>query len=216
MRRAGKLLLWGLALLIAIPILLVGTVLLGANTDPGRRLIERVTDSVTSGMVRIEGLAGRFPDAIRVHAVRVSDDKGVWLTLSDAAFDWWPTRLIQGDIAVDRLEAATLAVDRLPESSSEGGGGSMAIPAVHGALSRLRVDRLEIGEAVGGRKMVFAIEGSGAFDTPDTGQAHLVATAVGSGQVSGDHPLDRYAIDVSMDRTRVHATLPCLPPRCPA
>ena len=47
-----------------------------ANTDPGRRFIEQQTASLTGGMVRIQGLAGRFPDALRAEQIQVSDAKG--------------------------------------------------------------------------------------------------------------------------------------------
>lgn len=61
MRRLFKYLAWSIAILIALPILLTGAVLLGANTDPGRRLIEALVSRVTDGAVRLEGLRGRFP-----------------------------------------------------------------------------------------------------------------------------------------------------------
>ena len=43
--------------LIALPLLLVGTVLIVGNTDSGRGLIERTTDRLTAGQVTLQGPA---------------------------------------------------------------------------------------------------------------------------------------------------------------
>jgi hypothetical protein len=51
MRRLFKYLAWTIGILIAIPMLLAGVVLLGANTNPGRRLIETLVQRVTDGTV---------------------------------------------------------------------------------------------------------------------------------------------------------------------
>ena len=64
--------------LLALPVLAVIVILIGANTGPGRRLIETETASLTGGVVRIEGLAGRFPDALRAEQIQVSDANGAW------------------------------------------------------------------------------------------------------------------------------------------
>ena len=105
MRRVLKILAWCLAVLLAIPLLLPAAVLLGANTAPGRRLIETLAPRLSGGMVRIEGLSGRFPDALRAGTVTVADADGVWLTVNDAVLDWSPRHLLEGQVAIERLEA---------------------------------------------------------------------------------------------------------------
>ncbi len=52
-----------------------------ANIGPGRALIKSQTESLTGGIVRIQGLAGRFPDALRVGQIQVSDAKGPYVTI---------------------------------------------------------------------------------------------------------------------------------------
>src|SRR4051812_42550507 len=95
MRRAAK---WGAAIVLivlAIPVLAVALVLAAANIDPGRRFIEREVGSLTSGMVRIQDLAGRFPDALRIGRIQVSDAKGPYITISALTLDWSPLKLIR-------------------------------------------------------------------------------------------------------------------------
>lgn len=202
MRRPLKYLGWGVGILIAIPILLIAVVWLGANTDPGRRLIEALVPGVTGGTVQLEGLRGRFPEALRVRRITVADPKGIWLTVNAAVLDWSPWRLIEGEVAVDRLEAESVAVDRLPASSSGGGGGGL--PPLRGVVSRLHIAQLDIGAAVAGQPIALAVEGAGQLTAPDTGEAHLAITAL---QPHDNAPLDHYLIEASMLPSHLHATL---------
>ena len=120
-----RLLKWAAAavlILLAIPILAVLIVLVVANIDPGRRLIESETASLTGGMVRIEGLAGRFPDALRASQIQVSDAKGPYVTISGLVLDWSPSRLLQRTAQIDLLQADRLDLARLPESESKKSG----------------------------------------------------------------------------------------------
>jgi len=64
MHRAGKILAWVIGTLSRSPILLACVVLIVANTDPGRRLIEAATEWATAGTVKLDGIDGRFPDAL--------------------------------------------------------------------------------------------------------------------------------------------------------
>ena len=105
---------WGLAGLLGLLVLLVAAVLVFANTGPGRRLIETGVASLTGGTVRVAGLAGRFPDAIRVREIALADADGTWLTLGDLRLDWHPLQLASLAIHVTDVEAATIAVARPP------------------------------------------------------------------------------------------------------
>ena len=153
-RRVLKWVVWvGGGLLGSSPcagILVIG-ILIGANTGPGRRLIESETASLTGGMVRIEGLAGRFPGALRADQVQVSDAKGPYVVVSGLILDWSPLRLLQRTAQIDRLRADRLDFSRLPqsESQSSGSGGSLALP-VRVDLRRLHIDRAIVGAAVAG------------------------------------------------------------------
>jgi translocation and assembly module TamB len=202
MRRGSKILGWTVAVLIAVPLLLVAAVLLVGNIAPGRRLIETLAPRISGGMVRIEGLAGRFPDAIQVDMVTVSDANGVWLTVHDAALDWSPRRLVEGEVAIDRLEAQSVILDRLPAAT--GGETSVSIPPPRGVLSRLSVARLEIAPPVAGQPIAVAVQGAGEVLARDTGDAHLAITAL---TPRGGAPPDHYLLAMSVDPAHLHATL---------
>ena len=76
-----------LLVLLGLPVLLVAIAVGLANVDYGRHLIERETASLTGGMVRIDGLTGRFPDALRVGRIEVSDSKGPYVTLTGVVLE---------------------------------------------------------------------------------------------------------------------------------
>jgi len=104
-------------LVLAIPVVAIVTVAVVANVDAGRRLIEQQTASLTGGMVRLQGLSGRFPDALRVAQLQVSDAKGPYVTVNGLALDWSPLKLVHRVAQIDQLQADQLKFDRLPESS---------------------------------------------------------------------------------------------------
>jgi len=166
-------------------------------------LIETLAPRLTGDAVRIEGLAGRFPTAVRIDRLTVADRDGVWLTVDGAALDWSPLRLVQGEVTIGRLEAASVTVGRLPVPASDSSGG-VSMPALRGTLSRLRVARLEIAPAIAGRPIALAVDGAGEIAARDTGEAHLSVAAL---QPRADAPLDHYLIEISIDPAHLHATL---------
>ena len=116
MRRAAKWIGGLVGGLVALPVLL----LLFANTPPGRAAIAWLTPQVTGDSVRLDGLSGRFPDALRAARVELRDARGAYATVDDLVLDWSPLRLLQRRIVIDRLDAARVALLRLPVASSGG------------------------------------------------------------------------------------------------
>ncbi|MCQ8239789.1 translocation/assembly module TamB domain-containing protein [Rhizosaccharibacter radicis] len=160
--RALILLLLGL---LVILLLALGAVLVGANTGPGRRLIERQTASLTGGTVRIEGLSGRFPDALRLRHVEVRDREGAWLSVDDILLDWSPLRLLGLRAVVQQASIGRLAIPRLPVADPNAPPAPAAQPGAKSGLHlgvdlrQLRVGRLEIGAPVAGTAAVLSIDG---------------------------------------------------------
>jgi len=91
-----------LLVLLLLPLVLVAILLVVANTNVGRHLIEQQTASLTGGVVRIQGLAGRFPDALTARQIQVSDAKGPYVTVSDLTLDWSPRMLLDRIAQIDR------------------------------------------------------------------------------------------------------------------
>jgi translocation and assembly module TamB len=165
-----------LLVLLALPVLAVVVALTVANTDFGRRFIQNQTASLTGGMVRIDGLAGRFPDALRVERIQVSDADGPYVTVSGLSLDWSPTRLVRRIAEVDRLHADRLNFDRLPKSdarsSGDSGGGSFDLP-LQIDLRDLKIDQALIGAPVAGVAASLALDGSANLTTLTEGTVIL-------------------------------------------
>lgn len=106
MRRPTKALVWTLGILLGVPMLLMAVVLLAANIQPGRDFIERMVPKVTDGDVRLQGLGGHFPAALRAARIEVRDTEGAWLVIENLTLDWAPSRLLVGEALID-LVAAT-------------------------------------------------------------------------------------------------------------
>ncbi|MGH7095180.1 MAG: hypothetical protein ACREFB_16825, partial [Stellaceae bacterium] len=193
MRRAGKLALAAAGLVVGLPLLGLGVVVVGGNTAPGRRLIERLVPRLTDGRVTIDGLSGRFPDALRARRIAVSDRRGPWLAIDQARLDWSPLSLLRGAVRVETLAAAAVTVSRLPESSGAGTGGAV-LPPLRVAVADFRVDRLALAAAVAGAPAQLGITGKLALSPDRTGSIALDAKRLdgpGDYRLSGTLAADR-------------------------
>jgi translocation and assembly module TamB len=180
MRRLLKWLFTGVAVLLALPVLAIAILLLLANIGPGRTLIEDQTKSLTGGVVVIHGLAGRFPDALRIGQIQVSDAKGVYVTATDVALDWSPLKLLSRTALIDQLQASKLEVSRLPDSgggTSSSSGGPFTLP-VRVDLRRLEIPQAIIGAPVAGAAAILSLEGSGELQSLTEGTVRIDARRV--------------------------------------
>ncbi len=192
MRTVGRIALWLLAVLIGLPILVVAAALVLLNVDPGRRLVERLAKQLTGGQVVIAGLAGRFPDALRLAHAEVHDAQGAWLVLDDVALDWSPTALIHREARVDLLSAGLIQVPRLPVSNAPAtpaakSNAPFSLP-VRVSVSAIHVARAEIGAPVAGVAAALALDGSAHLASLQDGDANVVIDrldAPGSYQFNG-------------------------------
>ena len=165
LRRILKILAYAVGGLLGLVVLLLAIVLIGANTGPGRRLIETETASITGNTVRLQGVAGRFPDRLRVATVELADTQGVWLTIRGLSLDWHPLALLTRDIRVDRLAAASIDVPRLAvpnphaKPAPAGKSGSLDLPlGLH--LAVLDLPDIAIGAALtGGHALGLGVHG---------------------------------------------------------
>jgi translocation and assembly module TamB len=183
MRRTLRWIGWSIAILLAMPVVLVLVVLAGGNTEPGQALIARLAPRLTGGLVTIDGLSGRFPDRLNAAQLSLHDKDGIWATIDNLELDWSPLRLVTGDIAIHQIAATKIAVRRLPESS--GGSSSSSQFAIY--IDKLRVDRLNIAPAVTGTAASLALDGSAAITATEQGHIMLVAEGVGT---PGNYRLD--------------------------
>lgn len=167
--RIRRVLLWSVALLLGVPVGLVLlallVVLVGANTGSGRRLIEHQAASLSGGLVAIDGLHGRFPDALTIRHLSLADHLGPYATLEGIRLDWSPLRLFGLTARVDlaSVDAVTLlrkpVADPNARPSPPGKSGGGGIPNLGIDIRRLHVGRAAIGREVAGVPLDLALDG---------------------------------------------------------
>lgn len=148
-------------LLIVLPALLVALV----NTPPGRRLLIGIVEGAVSGpdlTLAIGRIDGTIPVDMTVRDVAVGDSAGPWLTVGRARLAWSPLALLHGRLVVNTVEAADVALDRLPaagpaDDSSQGG---VPLPPLPVTLDRVAID-MTIGAPVAGVATAVTLDASG-------------------------------------------------------
>ena len=113
--------------------------------------------------VQIEGLDGLLPFSITLERASISDVKGVWLKLEKFDFALKPADLISGLIHIKWLRMAHVIVSRLPEpekvppkpEKEPAGNVSFALPSM--VVQEIRLDRIDLGEALAGKPMAFTL-----------------------------------------------------------
>lgn len=159
MRRSLKILAWtagGLALLLA---LVIGTVLIVGNTAAGRVQIEKLVARLTGGNVLLSGLAGSFPSHLTLEELQLKDAAGVWLTAKKIELDWTPWGYLERRLQIDRLQVASIDMERLPQSSSTTTShGEVSIPRIDVAQASLNL--VHLGAQLAGTPATLAANGS--------------------------------------------------------
>jgi translocation and assembly module TamB len=173
MRRAIRWTVGFFAVLAGLPLLAVVLAVVAANTGTGRGWIEHAVAGLTGGKAAVAGLSGRFPDGLRLARLELRDPEGVWLAIDNLALDWSPLRLSAKVAQIERLEAGRVVVNRLPPASGQAEPeAGFALP-VGVDLRRLRVDRLELGQAVAGRAASLAVDGKATLASLQQGEIDL-------------------------------------------
>jgi translocation and assembly module TamB len=204
MRRAARLSLWALAAIVVLPLVLATLLVAIANTDPGRRAIERAVAQASGGQVVLEGLAGRFPDRLRIARIETRDRDGTWGVATDLALDWSPGRLLRGEAHVARVELARLALHRLPLAENQASApapprkASARLP-VRVAVEALHVGRLELAPPLAGVAAALEIGGRARLASASQFDLGLRINRL-------DAP-GRYQLEGSADASRLVANL---------
>jgi translocation and assembly module TamB len=199
MRRVGKWMAWILAAVIGLALLVLALAMGFANTQTGRDWIERTTAQATSDSVHLAGLAGRFPDDLRLARLELRDQQGPWLAIEDVVLDWSLLNLLRADVIVHRLEAGHIALNRLPPPSPEEPSTAKPSLPVSVQLERLHIGRVDLGEAVATRAMSFAIDGHAKLASLQQGEAGLQLKRL-DGEGS-------YTLQASLQDTAINAQL---------
>ena len=203
MRRSLRILTSIIAIIVLLPVLLVGGLVLALNTAPGRTQAERLIAQFTGGMVVAQGLGGRFPDALTLRHLEVHDAQGPWLTADDVVLDWSPAALLHRQASIQVLSAARLDVARRPAASPA--PAQPAAPSkpftlpVRVTIDHLAIARATLAQPVAGLPAVLALEGRADLPSLTAGTADLTATVPGSPA--------RYALTATIADDRIDAHL---------
>lgn len=146
--RAGKTLL----AIIAVLLLSVAAALAVLNTPLGGRfLASKIAErTLPNGLnVRIGRIEGNLYGAAVLRDVRLSDPKGVFLTIPRAEIDWNPGAWLSNRLDIDSFAARRASLTRVPEflpSAEE----SPILPGFDISIDRLEIDNLMLAPGVAG------------------------------------------------------------------
>src|SRR5882672_11296824 len=197
MRRALKISAWVVGASAFLALLLVGVVLIGGNTDSGRAMIEKLTHSLTSGHVSLSGLAGSFPQRLTLQRLELRDNRGVWLRADRITLNWSPAALLARRIQIETLHAASVDMERTPESSPNAQSGTVSIPRID--VASMTVDLARLGAELAGAPASLTLRGN----------AHLrsvrdMVISAAAHRIDGD---GEYELQLRFDPKRMDAAL---------
>ncbi len=162
MQRRYRVLLWSALALVLLPLLLAAALYALANTDVGRRAVERATASLTHGNVRLSGLGGHFPEQLTLARLELRDPQGLWLAIDDLRLQWRPSALLSYRADVALLSAGHVDMPRAPAYPSDHKPSrSHHWPQVR--IARLEVARADLGAPLTGSAVAFEMSGSGVW-----------------------------------------------------
>jgi translocation and assembly module TamB len=139
------------ALFVALLFLFAGLLVL-LDSAPGHRfIIDQLSKLETASGLRIR--IGRIDGSIfgksQLRNVSVADRSGVFLTSPNIKLDWTPGAWLDNKLYVDSLTAERVTLIRIPKLKPSTRKGPI-LPGFDIHIGELRVDRLDVGPAVGG------------------------------------------------------------------
>lgn len=151
----------GIALLGLVVLLLA--ILLGINTDPGRRFVaDQLGKYKTAGGLNITvgRIDGSLYGAMVLRDLRVSDPKGVFLTAPRLDVDWRPFAFARNHVDVKSLGAELITLRRNPELIPQPSDpNAPTLPDLDIDIGRLRVTRFVMEPPVAGARHIIRVDG---------------------------------------------------------
>jgi translocation and assembly module TamB len=197
MRRILKIAGWGFGGLAMLVLVLVAGVLIWGNTDAGRASIEGLTYRLTDGRVKVAGLKGSFPSHLRIERLELRDAAGLWLTAERIVLDWSPLSVVEARLQIDKVQAARVDMQRLPQSAPASKNDETSIPRID--VARLKVDLLELGPQLAGAPAALVLSASAHLRS-----LHDMLIEATAQRTDGEGD---YAVNLRFDRQRMEAAL---------
>jgi translocation and assembly module TamB len=148
------------ALFVVLLFVLAGLLVL-LDSAPGHRfIVDQLSGMETASGLRIR--IGRIDGSIfgksQLRNVSVGDSHGVFLTSPNIKLDWTPGAWLDNKLHVDSLTAERVSLIRLPKLIPTGNKGPI-LPGFDIHVGELRIDRLDVGPAVGGKARSGSVRG---------------------------------------------------------
>ena len=160
-----RILKW-IGIAIAVLVLLVLAIAFGINTDPGRRFIADQIGGYTtaSGLnIKVGRIDGSIYSRMRLSDLRVSDQRGVFLTSPRLDLDWRPLDYINNHVDVRSVTSPLITMRRNPELKetppTPEDENAPLLPDLDIDIGRLAVERFVMEAPVAGRRYIGAIDG---------------------------------------------------------
>lgn len=141
-----------------------------AEEESGGFLVDLLQDNLSGDnrYIQVIGLDGAFSSQASIEKLTVSDDDGIWLTVSNVVLDWNRLALIRGRFSVNTLSAGEIIVARKPKptETTEPLPAAEATPfqlpelPVSIELGELKIDRVELGEPLVGIAAELSVAGA--------------------------------------------------------
>jgi len=166
--------------LVVLAALAIAVLLWLADTGIGHRFIADRIDALRpeNGLrIRVGRIDGSIYGETRLRDVRVSDTKGVFLTLPEASVDWTPSAWLSNRLDITRLEVPSATLDRLP-ALVPSKTPQPILPSFDIRIGAARIDRLILGAGIA--RPVRAAQIKAHADIRD-GRALIDLTAVADG-----------------------------------
>ena len=182
---AGKALLFVLLGLI----LLIGAVMLGINTDPGRKFVAEQIEALEfeNGMaIGIEEIDGSLYSEMKIRGLTVSDPQGVFFRSPEVVMDWHPFAFVSSHIDIDALTAETMVLERLPEFNEVPPTDDPLLPDYDIDIDKLEVGEFIIEAPVSGERRVATLNGDVHIADARAKVNVNGGTVIGTGQAGGD------------------------------
>lgn len=157
--------------------LLLGALVVGINTDPGRRFVADQINrlALASGLnFRVGRIDGSLYGAMVLHDLEVRDSKGVFASAREVAVDWRPFAFVRNHVDIRSLTSPEVRLYRLPALKPSGDPNAPLLPNIDIDVGRLAIARIDVAPAVTGRRHLARLEGTAHIAG---GRAQITANA---------------------------------------
>ncbi|BBC72802.1 conserved hypothetical protein [Altererythrobacter sp. B11] len=199
---------WAGIVLAAI-VVLIGLLLIGLNTAPGKRFIASQIEGLgfENGMsIGVGRIDGSIYGEMILHDLAISDPKGVFVSSPEVRVDWRPFAFIGNHVDVRSLTSPLITLRRLPEFKETPPSNEPLLPDLDIDIGTLKVDRFVAEAPVSGEQRVATLAGSahiadGRAQVKFNGRTLAAAGAAGGDRVNLtlDAVPERNRLDLDLD-----------------